>query len=100
MAVADYGQLQAINQIAEALSSSERRRLFYLCDSSPDAEDCMARVKETLTSKVACQDGGTLFLVELLMQLRRFDILRRVCGIGRDEVLRSLRNQQVLPEYK
>mgnify|MGYP001202164139 CR=1 FL=1 len=94
MAVTDQRELQVISQIAEALSSSERRSLFYLCES-PQTDDSTACAKEMLKNKVICQDGGQLFLAELLSQLRRFDILRRVCRISKEEVESIPKCQQV-----
>ncbi|XP_040003687.1 CASP8 and FADD-like apoptosis regulator [Xiphias gladius] len=99
MALADQHELQAINHVAEALSSNERRSLLYLCESS-DADDSMAFAKETLKSKVMCQERGYLFLGELLIQLRRFDILRKVCGTSRDELERALKYRKVLPRFR
>ncbi|XP_035029786.2 CASP8 and FADD-like apoptosis regulator isoform X1 [Hippoglossus stenolepis] len=99
MALTHQHELQAINQIAEALDSSERRRVFYLCESE-DTDYSLACVKEMLKSRVMCQEGGDLFLAELLSQLRRFDILRRVCSISRAEVERIPKGQQVLPEFR
>ncbi|GLD59921.1 CASP8 and FADD-like apoptosis regulator [Lates japonicus] len=92
-------ELQAINQIVEALSSSERRRLSYLCGSL-DADNSMSCAKEMLQSKVMCHDRGDLFLAEVVLQLRRFDILRKVFGISRDEVERILKSRQVLPRFR
>ncbi|XP_019945252.1 CASP8 and FADD-like apoptosis regulator isoform X2 [Paralichthys olivaceus] len=99
MAVTDQRELQVISQIAEALSSSERRSLFYLCES-PQTDDSTACAKEMLKNKVICQDGGQLFLAELLSQLRRFDILRRVCRISKEEVESIPKCQQVLPRFR
>ncbi len=97
MAVQDH--LQRINQIAETLSSCERRRLFYLCDTL-ETEDSVACVKEMLKTKVMCYEKGDLFLKELMLQLRRFDILRQVCKTSRDEVERTLQSRQVLPRFR
>ncbi|XP_062258632.1 CASP8 and FADD-like apoptosis regulator isoform X1 [Platichthys flesus] len=99
MALTDQRGLQAINQIAEALDSSERRRVFYLCESE-DTDYSLACVKEMLKSKVMCLEGGDMFLAELLSQLRRFDILRRVCSLSRDEVERIPKCQQVLSRFR
>lgn len=98
MALPDQ-QLQAINQIAEALSSGERRRLFYLCESL-DTDDSVVCVKEMLKYKVMHHDTGHLLLRELMVQLRRFDILRKVCKSSRDEVERTLTHRQLLPRFR
>ncbi|XP_028446974.1 CASP8 and FADD-like apoptosis regulator isoform X2 [Perca flavescens] len=96
MALSD--QLQAINQTAEALSSCERRRLFYLCEIL-DTDNSEACTKEMLKSKVLCHERGNLFLTELMLQLRRFDILRKVYQTSRDEVEKTLKHNQVLPRF-
>ncbi|TNN53982.1 CASP8 and FADD-like apoptosis regulator [Liparis tanakae] len=92
-------QLQAINQTAEALSSGERRRIFYLCEIV-DTDTSVARMKDMLTSKVMCHERGHLFLIELLLQLRRFDILKKVYNTNRDEVEKALIHRQVLPRFR
>lgn len=99
MALPDQHQLQAINQIAEALSSGERRRLFYLCEIL-DTDDSVVCVKEMLKYKVMHHDTGHLLLRELMVQLRRFDILRKVCKSSRDEVERTLTHRQLLPRFR
>ncbi|XP_039673519.1 CASP8 and FADD-like apoptosis regulator isoform X2 [Perca fluviatilis] len=91
-------QLQAINQTAEALSSCERRRLFYLCEIL-DTDNSEACTKEMLKSKVLYHERGNLFLTELMLQLRRFDILRKVYQTSRDEVEKTLKHNQVLPRF-
>ncbi|XP_074550410.1 CASP8 and FADD-like apoptosis regulator isoform X3 [Halichoeres trimaculatus] len=99
MAVPDQHQLHEINQIAEALSSCERRRLLYLCGSL-DTDHSVAYVKEILKSKVLRQESGQLLLLELVLRLRRFDILRKVCKTSRDEVERTLTNSQSLSRFR
>ncbi|XP_073330105.1 CASP8 and FADD-like apoptosis regulator isoform X1 [Pagrus major] len=99
MALPDQQQLQAINQIADSLSSCERRRLFYLCEST-DADNSEARMKEMLMWKVQRHDAGHLLLRELMLRLGRFDILRKVCKTSRDEVERTLIYRQVLPKFR
>ncbi|XP_049450763.1 CASP8 and FADD-like apoptosis regulator [Epinephelus fuscoguttatus] len=99
MAHLDPRELQAINQTVEALSSCERRRLFYLCEIL-DTDNSVACVKEMLKSKVMFHERGHLFLEELMLQLKRFDILRKVYKTSRDEVERTLKHRQVLPRFR
>lgn len=99
VAIADQYQLQAINQIAESLSSCERRRLLYLCGSL-DTDSSVAYVKEILKSRVLRQERGQLVLTELMWQLRRFDILRKVFQTSRDEVERTVTYRQSLPQFR
>lgn len=99
MAFSDHIQLQAINQTAEALSSSERRRLFYLCDVL-DTDNSVACMKEMLKSKVMSNERGFLLVLALMWQLRRFDILKKVYKTSREEVEVSLKHVQVLPKFR
>ncbi|XP_034417044.1 uncharacterized protein LOC117750145 isoform X4 [Cyclopterus lumpus] len=92
-------QHQAINQTAEALSSCERRRIFYLCEIL-DTDTSVACMKDMLKSKVTCHERGHLFLTELMLQLRRFDILRKVYNTSRDEVEQALIHRKVLPRFR
>lgn len=100
MALPDPQQLQVINDIAEALSSCERKRLFYLCET-PDTDNSASCMKEMLVRKVTSQrDAGHLLLRELMVQLGRFDILKQVCHTSRGEVERALQCRQVLPTFR
>ncbi|XP_028289579.1 CASP8 and FADD-like apoptosis regulator [Parambassis ranga] len=89
-------QLREINQIAEDLNSCERKRLLYLCDSM-EADSSVARVKEMLRSKILLQENSHLFLRELMLRLGRFDILRKVCKVSKDQVERD---PQVIPRFR
>ncbi|XP_029385985.1 CASP8 and FADD-like apoptosis regulator [Echeneis naucrates] len=99
MAPVDQQELQAIQQVAEDLSSSERRIILYLFGKI-DADYSVASVKDMLESKVVGQEGGRQLLAELLVRLRRFDILRKVYKISRDEMDRTLQCQQILPRFR
>lgn len=99
MAAPDQHQLCVINQIAEALSSCERRRLLYLCDSL-DTDNSVTYVKEILKSKVLRQERGHLLLLELMLRLRRFDILRKVCKTSKDEVESALTDRHCLSRFR
>nr|XP_057938687.1 CASP8 and FADD-like apoptosis regulator isoform X2 [Doryrhamphus excisus]XP_057938688.1 CASP8 and FADD-like apoptosis regulator isoform X2 [Doryrhamphus excisus] len=99
MAVPDKQMLQTIHEISEALGSDERKTVFYLCGTS-ETNNTATCLKETLKSKAMSYDKGGQFLAELLVHLRRYDILRLVFGCSRDEVERTLRSGQVLPEFR
>ncbi|XP_035762711.1 CASP8 and FADD-like apoptosis regulator isoform X2 [Neolamprologus brichardi] len=96
MAVPDQFQLLAINEIAEALSSNERSRLFYLCESL-DTDHSVACMKEMLRSKVTQHQNAHLFLAELMWRLGRLDILRKVCKVNRDDLERT---RQMVPRFR
>lgn len=93
-------QLQAINQITEALCSEERRTLLYLCGAL-DPDDSVSGMREMLTRKVMQHDeGGHLLLRELMVKLRRFDILRRVFKSSKEEVERTRPHTPLLPGFR
>ncbi|KAF7658005.1 hypothetical protein LDENG_00019280 [Lucifuga dentata] len=99
MAVTNTHLLQTVSTVAEALSSSECRRLSYLCGSL-DTDESVASVKEMLNSKVMNSEMDDLFLLELMFELRRFDLLKKVFETSRDEVERTLRHRQVLSRFR
>ncbi|XP_011609243.2 CASP8 and FADD-like apoptosis regulator [Takifugu rubripes] len=92
-------QLQTINQVVEELSSSERTKLLYLCGSF-ETEPSTESLKELLGRKVLHHDTGQLLLGELMVRLRRFDILRKVCKTTRDEVERTLSSRHFVPKFR
>lgn len=96
---ADMEQLQTVNQVVEALNSSERMRLLYLCGSS-DTDPSAESLKEVLGRKVLHRDSGQMLLSELVMRLRRFDILRKVCKTSRDEMEKSLSVNHFVPTFR
>ncbi|XP_025759932.1 CASP8 and FADD-like apoptosis regulator a isoform X2 [Oreochromis niloticus] len=96
MAVPEQFQLHAINEIAEALSSNERSRLFYLCESL-DTDHSVACMKEMLRSKVTHHQNAHLFLAQLMFCLGRLDILRKVCKVSRDDLERT---RQMVPSFR
>lgn len=89
--------LGAINQIAENLSSSERSRIFYLCERTDD-DNSTARVKEMLRCRAG--EVGHLLLMALMLQLRRFDILKKVCNSTKAEVESAVRSRPVLSRFR
>lgn len=92
-------QLQTINQVVEELSGSERTRLLYLCGSF-ETEPSTESLKELLGREVLHHDTGQLLLGELMVRLRRFDILRKVCKTTRDEVERTLSSRHFVPKFR
>ncbi|CAK6954225.1 CASP8 and FADD-like apoptosis regulator [Scomber scombrus] len=99
MALPDTHLLQYINIIADSLSCGEVGRLLYLCENL-DADDSVSRLKDVLRSKVTGCEDGRLLLAELLLHLRRFDILRKVFSYSRAEVEETLKHREVLPRFR
>lgn len=92
-------QLQTINQVVDELDGSERTRLLYLCESF-ETDTSAETLKEILGSKVLHHDAGQLLLSELMVRLRRFDILRKVCKTSRDEAERTLSTRHFVPAFR
>lgn len=67
---------------------------------SLDTDSSIAYVKETLKSKVRNYETDHLFLVELLLQIRRYDILKKVFGYSRNEVEKNQMYRNVLPKFR
>ncbi|KAM4557749.1 CASP8 and FADD-like apoptosis regulator [Odontesthes bonariensis] len=100
MAPVDQRHLQEINLIVESLGSCECKKLVYLCESF-DSDSSAESVKDLLKSKV--QEHGNapqLFLTELTWRLGRFDIMKRVFKVSRNEVEQTLRCSQVLSRFR
>ncbi|XP_076858333.1 CASP8 and FADD-like apoptosis regulator [Brachyhypopomus gauderio] len=88
-----------ITQIVEQLSAEERRRMFYLCGEL-DVERCASDPRVMLQS-LLCQAGWDyVILMELILRMRRYDLLKGVLGTSKAEVERLLRNRHALPEYR
>lgn len=99
MAVSDKDLLQSISRIAEALSQSERRKVLYLCGNM-DTDNSIGCVKETLKCQVRNYETDHVFLVELLLQMRRYDIIKKVFGYSRNQVEKNPNFRKVLPEFR
>ncbi|XP_054471393.1 CASP8 and FADD-like apoptosis regulator isoform X2 [Anoplopoma fimbria] len=99
MATLNQRQLQVINQTVEALNGCERSRMSYLCGNL-DTDNSVACTKEVLKSKVMCHEMSHLFLTELMLHLRRFDILKKVYQTNRFEVEEALKHRKVLPRFR
>ncbi|KAM7407586.1 hypothetical protein PAMA_003350 [Pampus argenteus] len=101
MALPNRNLLRDINLIAESLGSGECKSLLYLCGHGHNLDtDDNACVKEMLKSKVMSYENGYLFLAELMLQIKRYDILRKVFSTNRDEVERTLKYKEVLPRFR
>uniref|UniRef100_A0A8C6Q7H1 CASP8 and FADD like apoptosis regulator n=1 Tax=Nothobranchius furzeri TaxID=105023 RepID=A0A8C6Q7H1_NOTFU len=93
MAHLDQSQLQMINVITEALSSSDCRKLIYLCESL-ETDCCAELVKETLKSKVENTGDAHLFLKALISCLGRYDVLKKVYKVCRTEIEQKMQTYE------
>lgn len=87
-------------RICEDLSSGECRRLLYLCGSQDTDSSGSDHVREVLTSWLSRGQVDQLYLVELLFRLRRFDLLKKVFHVSKQEVEGILGQNRALSEYR
>ncbi|XP_023695691.2 CASP8 and FADD-like apoptosis regulator a isoform X2 [Paramormyrops kingsleyae] len=92
-------QCQTINRVVEELNHEERRKLAYLCgDLEP--EGCVEDLRGKLSSLTLDVRVGPLILLELMLKMGRFDILKRILGRNRQEVEVLLENGCVVSDYR
>ncbi|KAK2849757.1 hypothetical protein Q7C36_008540 [Tachysurus vachellii] len=88
-----------INQIVEELSPEECKRLSYLCREF-HSEQCTTNIKEMLLSCIDQEQQPQHFLIELMLRMRRYDLLYKVLGIRRKDAELCLENGCALSEYR
>lgn len=91
--------LHTINRIVEELSSEECKRLSYLCQEL-HTEQCTANAKEILLSCMVQVQTEEAFLVELMLRMRRYDLLSDVLGISKTKAEQLLKNGHALSDYR
>ncbi|XP_027018442.1 CASP8 and FADD-like apoptosis regulator isoform X1 [Tachysurus fulvidraco] len=89
----------AINQIVEELSPEECKRLSYLCREF-HSERCTTNIKEMLQSCIDQGKNPQPFLIELMLRMRRYDLLYNVLGIRRKDAELFLENGRAVSEYR
>ncbi|CAL8240923.1 unnamed protein product [Merluccius merluccius] len=92
------GDLTTVNEIAEALDSGESRTMLYLCGRL-DLDSTAEGLQEFLRSRVSLGQMNHLHLVELLFELKRFDLLHKVFSIRAHQIESALGNGHVLSKY-
>ncbi|KAG7464167.1 hypothetical protein MATL_G00184280 [Megalops atlanticus] len=94
------GQLsQTINDIAEDLSSEDCKRLVYLC-SDLHGDRCVEDVRGMLRGLVRSGDLDHVILLELMLRIKRYDILKRVLRTDKRQAEGILQNGCVVSEYR
>ncbi|XP_014850932.1 PREDICTED: CASP8 and FADD-like apoptosis regulator isoform X2 [Poecilia mexicana] len=89
-----------INAIAEDLTTGDRRKAIYLCGSLV-TDSSVTCVRETLRVKVNFHPDPPLFIMSILRQLGRYDILKRVYKVDRNEIEKKIQTyKQVLPRFR
>lgn len=99
MAHLDQRDLYCINRIVESLNSCESRKLLFLCDSL-SSDSSVQSVRETLKHKITCHENATQFLAEVIWRMGRYDILKELFTLSRNEVEQTLGNRQVLSKFR
>uniref|UniRef100_A0A3P9NZH9 CASP8 and FADD like apoptosis regulator n=1 Tax=Poecilia reticulata TaxID=8081 RepID=A0A3P9NZH9_POERE len=87
-----------INTIAEDLTTGDRKKAIYLCGSLV-TDSSVTCVRETLRVKVNFHPNPPLFIMSILRQLGRYDILKRVYNVDRNETEKKIQTQ-VLPRFR
>ncbi|XP_076865026.1 CASP8 and FADD-like apoptosis regulator a [Brachyhypopomus gauderio] len=95
-----------VNNVVDALSKEEQKTLLYLCSDLTSGErmDDLQGALLLLGSHAHTHTGqphpGDSILKELLFQVKRFDILRRILGTSKQEVERRLGQGRILSKYR
>ncbi|XP_022519644.2 CASP8 and FADD-like apoptosis regulator [Astyanax mexicanus] len=88
-----------MNRIVEELSEEERKRLVYLCGAL-DSERCADHVREMLLMLMEQEQMNRQLLMELMVRMQRYDLLKCVLNTTRTEAERLLKNSNNLSEYR
>ncbi|XDV31204.1 hypothetical protein PO909_033950 [Leuciscus waleckii] len=93
------GLYHTISQITEELSTDECKRISYLCgDLDPDRFS--ADPRGTIHTLLSQTGVDCVFLMELVLKIKRYDLLREVLSTSKSSVEGMLRNRQTVPEYR
>ncbi|KAI4885435.1 hypothetical protein NFI96_028875, partial [Prochilodus magdalenae] len=90
---------QTINRIVEELSPEECKRLAYLCGALA-IDRPASNIREMLQSLLGQVETEQVFLMELMLRMRRYDLLKCVLGTTKTEAEGLLRNGHCLSEYR
>ncbi|KAL0985694.1 hypothetical protein UPYG_G00160620 [Umbra pygmaea] len=90
---------QMISRICEELNYVECQKLLYLCEA-PETDSCTSDMRQVLLSWLGRQQVRPVYLVELLFTLRRFDLLKRVFHMNKQEVEAILSKSRAVSEYR
>lgn len=89
-----------INAISEDLTTGDRKKAIYLCGSLV-TDSSVACVRETLRVKGNFHADPALFIMSILRQLGRYDIIKRVYKVDRNEIEKKIQTyRQVLPRFR
>lgn len=91
---------RSVSQILAELSADECRRICYLCGAlDTHSELTHSSELRVCTHSLLCR-SERVFLLELLLRVKRYDLLRGVLKSSRSTAETLLKNQCTLPEYR
>ncbi|XP_043105107.1 CASP8 and FADD-like apoptosis regulator [Puntigrus tetrazona] len=93
------GLLRTISQITDELSADECKRVSYLCGAL-DADKFSADPRGTLQSVLCQARTDYTFLMELVLRIKRYDLLREVLSTDKSSVEGLLKNGHSVSQYR
>ncbi|KAK7153586.1 hypothetical protein R3I94_007083 [Phoxinus phoxinus] len=93
------GLSHTISRITAELSTDECKRLSYLCGAL-DPERFSADPRGTLHTLLSQTRVDGVFLMELVLKIKRYDLLREVLSTSKSSVEGMLRTRRAVPEYR
>lgn len=92
--------LHTISRIADELSPEECKRVLYLCGELHIQQGTNIDIKEMLQSCMGHVHTDRAFLMELMLRMRRYDLLSEELGISKAEAELRLKNGHALSSYR
>lgn len=95
-----------VNKVTASLSSDESRILLYLCTDLFN-NSCVEELRGALLAfaqqnpnQAGQPHSGNTLLMELMFQMKRYDLLSKVLGTNKQQVEGILRKKRVISEYR
>lgn len=88
-----------ISQITDELSTDECRRISYLCGAL-DTDRFSADPRGMLQAALSQTRMDCMFLMELILKIKRYDLLKEVLSTSKSSVEGMLKNGHAVSEYR
>ncbi len=88
-----------ISQITDELSTDECKRISYLCGAL-DMDKFSTDPRGVLLSVLCQMRMDYVFLMELILKIKRYDLLREVLSTNKSTVEGLLKNGHSVSEYR
>ncbi|XP_051762657.1 CASP8 and FADD-like apoptosis regulator isoform X2 [Ctenopharyngodon idella] len=88
-----------ISQITDELSTDECRRISYLCGAL-DRDRFSTDPRGMLQTALSQTRMDCMFLMELILKIKRYDLLREVLSTSKSSVEGMLKNGHAVSEYR